>query len=50
MMLQRIKRIVVSTYQAVSGTGLKAIEELEIQTKDIMNGFPFLNAKYTLIK
>lgn len=34
----KIKRIVVSTYQAVSGTGLKAIEELEIQTKDIMNG------------
>jgi len=34
----RIKRIVVSTYQAVSGTGLKAIEECLIQTKDIVNG------------
>ncbi|MFC1669180.1 aspartate-semialdehyde dehydrogenase [Spirochaetota bacterium] len=33
-----IKRVVVSTYQAVSGTGLKAIEECMIQTKDIVNG------------
>ncbi len=29
----RIKRIVVSTYQAVSGTGLKAIDELLTQTR-----------------
>jgi len=29
----RIKRIVVSTYQAVSGTGAKAIEELDAQIK-----------------
>ncbi|OHD70200.1 MAG: aspartate-semialdehyde dehydrogenase [Spirochaetes bacterium RBG_16_49_21] len=34
----RIKRIVVSTYQAVSGTGLKAIEECMIQTRDIVSG------------
>jgi aspartate-semialdehyde dehydrogenase len=34
----RIKRIVVSTYQAVSGTGLKAIEECMIQAKDIVGG------------
>ncbi len=34
----RIKRIVVSTYQAVSGTGKKAIEELELQTKAFANG------------
>jgi aspartate-semialdehyde dehydrogenase len=34
----RIKRIVVSTYQAVSGTGKKAIEELNLQTKAMMNG------------
>ncbi|MDQ5986927.1 MAG: Aspartate-semialdehyde dehydrogenase [Syntrophus sp. SKADARSKE-3] len=33
----RIKRIVVSTYQAVSGTGKKAIDELAEQTKDLMN-------------
>ncbi|MBP7736736.1 MAG: aspartate-semialdehyde dehydrogenase [Spirochaetes bacterium] len=34
----RIKRIVVSTYQAVSGTGLKAIDECLIQTRDIVAG------------
>jgi len=33
----RIKRIVVSTYQSVSGTGLKAIDELLTQTKAILN-------------
>lgn len=33
----RIKRIVVSTYQSVSGTGKKAIEELDMQTRDIFN-------------
>lgn len=33
----RIKRIVVSTYQAVSGTGKKAIEELSLQTRAVMN-------------
>lgn len=32
-----IKRIVVSTYQAVSGTGKKAIDELHNQTKAVMN-------------
>jgi aspartate-semialdehyde dehydrogenase len=34
----RIKRIVVSTYQAVSGTGKKAIEELSLQTRAIIDG------------
>ncbi len=34
----KIKRIVVSTYQAVSGTGLKALEELQIQAEDIAAG------------
>ncbi len=33
----RIKRIVVSTYQAVSGTGLAAINECLEQSKDIVN-------------
>jgi aspartate-semialdehyde dehydrogenase len=33
----RIKRIVVSTYQAVSGTGKKAIEELSLQTRALLN-------------
>lgn len=35
-----IKRIVVSTYQAVSGTGQKAIAELEEQTRALMQGLP----------
>jgi len=34
----RITRVVVSTYQAVSGTGQKAITELMDQTKAIVNG------------
>lgn len=38
-----IKRIVVSTYQAVSGSGYKAIEELENQVKDKTYG----NSIYT---
>ncbi len=33
----KIKRIVVSTYQAVSGTGMKAIKELEQQVLNIYN-------------
>jgi len=33
-----IKRVVVSTYQAVSGTGLKAIDELAQQTQALMAG------------
>jgi len=33
----RIKRVVVSTYQAVSGTGLKAIDELLTQTRALLN-------------
>src|SRR3972149_5974014 len=33
----QIKRIVVSTYQAVSGTGKKAISELEQQTRDLFS-------------
>ncbi len=32
-----IKRIVVSTYQAVSGTGIKAIDELDHQTRAIIS-------------
>ena len=33
-----IKRVVVSTYQAVSGAGLKAMEELRLQTIDVLAG------------
>jgi len=32
-----IKRVVVSTYQAVSGTGTKAIQELDLQVKALMS-------------
>ena len=34
----KIKRIIVSTYQAVSGTGRKAVEELEKQVKSYAGG------------
>jgi aspartate-semialdehyde dehydrogenase len=34
----RIKRVVVSTYQAVSGTGSKAIEELDRQSRAVLGG------------
>lgn len=37
-LLQPIKRIVVSTYQAVSGAGAKALAELEEQTRDVIGG------------
>ncbi|MEW5899372.1 MAG: aspartate-semialdehyde dehydrogenase [Bacillota bacterium] len=33
-----VKRVVVSTYQAVSGAGLEAIEELTEQTKAVLTG------------
>ena len=32
-----IKRVVVSTYQSVSGSGLKAIQELQEQSKDLLD-------------
>jgi aspartate-semialdehyde dehydrogenase len=33
----RIKRVVVTTFQAVSGTGMKAMDELLQQTTDLLN-------------
>jgi aspartate-semialdehyde dehydrogenase len=33
----RIKRVVVTTFQSVSGTGKKAMEELLEQTRDVLN-------------
>ncbi|MBU0649572.1 aspartate-semialdehyde dehydrogenase, partial [Patescibacteria group bacterium] len=36
--LAKIKRIVVTTYQSVSGTGAKAMRELEAQTKAYITG------------
>ena len=35
-----IERLVVSTYQSVSGTGAKAVEELEAQAHAILHGQP----------
>jgi aspartate-semialdehyde dehydrogenase len=42
----KIKRVVVSTYQAVSGTGQKAIEELENQVRRLMAGQPVVADVY----
>ena len=36
----RVKRMVVSTYQAASGAGQAAMEELELQTKEALEGKP----------
>ena len=36
--IARIKRIIVSTYQAVSGAGKEGIDELTNQTKDYLDG------------
>ena len=35
-----IERLVISTYQAVSGTGVAAVEELRTQTVDLLEGKP----------
>ena len=37
----KVKRLIVSTYQAVSGAGLKAINELTDNTKTNLVGMPF---------
>ena len=34
----KVKRIVASTYQAVSGAGARAMEELELQTRQLLAG------------
>lgn len=36
-----ITRVNVATYQAVSGTGIEAIDELDLQTRSIVDGKPF---------
>jgi len=41
-----LRRMVASTYQAVSGTGRNAIAELEEQLKDYVAGRPLSNAAY----
>ena len=35
-----IDRLIVSTYQSVSGTGVKAVEELRTQTRAVLDGEP----------
>jgi aspartate-semialdehyde dehydrogenase len=35
-----IERLIVSTYQSVSGTGVKAVEELKAQTRAALDGEP----------
>lgn len=42
----RIKRIVVSTYQAVSGSGQAAVDELREQAGELLNGRPAENKVY----
>ena len=41
-----IKKLLVSTYQAVSGAGLKAINELTENTKATLNGEEFTNVAF----
>jgi aspartate-semialdehyde dehydrogenase len=41
-----VKRIFASSYQAVSGTGAKAIEELERQVNEIVHGKPVTKEVY----
>jgi len=42
----RVKRIFASSYQAVSGTGAKAIEELRRQVVQVVHGKPVTNEVY----
>ncbi len=42
----KIKRLIVSTYQAVSGAGLKAINELTDNTKTNLVGIPYDNQAF----
>jgi aspartate-semialdehyde dehydrogenase len=37
----RIRRVVVDTYQAVSGAGIKAITELQENARAVLAGYPF---------
>ena len=43
---RRVKRIVVSTYQAVSGAGARAMEELEQQTRQVLAGEEAVAAEF----
>lgn len=41
-----LERVIVSTYQAVSGTGRKGMDELERQIRDLLNGRDSENSVY----
>lgn len=43
----KIKRVVISTYQAVAGAGKEAIDELAAQTADLLNGKEAKAKKFT---
>lgn len=43
----KMKRLIVSTYQSVSGAGLAAINELTENTKAVLEGKAFENKKFT---
>jgi hypothetical protein len=38
--MAKVKRMIVSTYQAASGAGAAAMEELKDQTRDVLDGKP----------
>ena len=37
----KIKRVIVSTYQSITGTGMKAVRQLDNETKDIKGGMAY---------
>ena len=41
-----VRRVIVDSYQSVSGTGKDAIEELRLQSKQILNGEPVVPKTY----
>ena len=43
-----VKRVIVSTYQAVSGTGKKAVEQLKNEEKNIVNETAYFHQIYQL--
>ncbi len=45
--MYKIKRVVVSTYQAVSGAGKASVDELFAQTKDYLNGKKITSKNFT---
>lgn len=44
--LSKIKRIIVTTFQSVSGTGKRAVNELIMQTKAVLNKKPIIKEIY----